>query len=144
MRFLFVYKIILLFFIIFNGTILGHGDVTPQLVDVSSLKPLGEEWTKRNPYTGNKSAIEIGKSAYNQNCARCHGLGAVSGGLAPDLRYLMHDAEGDEWYIYKVRNGAIRNGVTYMPKFAESDGGPLSQEALWTIRSWLETVYTEE
>ena len=37
-------------------------------------------------------AIKIGGSAYGQNCARCHGLGAVSGGIAPDLRLLPTDA----------------------------------------------------
>jgi hypothetical protein len=30
--------------------------------------------------------------------------------------------------------------MTYMPVFADTDGGPLSQEALWSIRAWLETV----
>lgn len=123
---------------------LAHGDVAPQPVDTEGLEELGEEWLERNPYVGNEKAIEIGSSAYNQNCARCHGLGAVSGGIAPDLRYLTHDDEGDEWYIYRVRNGAVRNGVTYMPKFADTDGGPISQEALWSIRAWLETIYTEE
>ncbi len=42
----------------------------------------------------------------------------------------------------RVRNGAIRNGITYMPAFAPPDG-PLSQEALWAIRAWLETKYDE-
>ena len=118
----------------------AHGDVTPQAVDTTGLDPLGEEWRARNPYTGNKIAIEIGKSAYNQNCARCHGLDAISGGISPDLRTLPADAEGDEWYVYRVRNGAVRNGVTYMPKFE----GIISQEGLWAIRAWLETKYVEE
>ncbi|MBP6491141.1 MAG: cytochrome c-550 PedF, partial [Thauera sp.] len=66
----------------------AHGDVTPQAVDTSSLKQLGEAWVTVNPYRGNKDAIRIGDSAFNQNCARCHGLGGVSGGIAPDLRLL--------------------------------------------------------
>ena len=123
--------------------VFAHGDVTPQPVDVTGLEPLGEEWHASNPYTGNEKAIEIGASAYNQNCARCHGLEAISGGIAPDLRALEPGEYGDEWYIERVRNGAIRNGITYMPKFAESDGGPLSQEALWAIRAYLETRYDE-
>ncbi|MGH8598533.1 MAG: cytochrome c-550 PedF [Gammaproteobacteria bacterium] len=117
----------------------AHGDVTPQPIDTSKLPPLGDEWQARNPYAGNQAAIDLGASAYNQNCARCHGLGAMSGGIAPDLRLLPADAEGDEWFIYRVRNGSIRNGITYMPKFALSDGGVLTQEALWAIRAWLET-----
>ncbi len=122
----------------------AHGDVTPQPVDITGLELLGEEWKERNPYVGNETAIAIGKSAYNQNCARCHGLGAVSGGISPDLRLLPHDAEGDAWYVSRVISGSVRNGVTYMPKFATISGGPLSQEALWAIRAWLETIFTEE
>ncbi|MEO0423309.1 MAG: cytochrome c-550 PedF [Pseudomonadota bacterium] len=117
----------------------GHGDVTPQPIDTTHLPQLGEEWLELNPFEGNADAIELGSSAYNQNCARCHGLGAVSGGIAPDLRELPSDAEGDEWFIYRARNGAIRNGITYMPKFE----GILSQEALWSIRAWLVTKAVE-
>lgn len=133
-----------LIYIFSISLVMAHGDVTPQPVDTTGLEPLGEEWLERNPYIGNELAIKIGASAYNQNCARCHGLGAVSGGIAPDLRLLPHDAEGDEWFIMRVRSGAVRNGITYMPIFAESDGGPISQEALWSIRAWLATIYTEE
>lgn len=118
----------------------AHGDVAPQAVDVSELPPLGEDWVEENPYRGNEKAIEIGSSAYNQNCARCHGLDAISGGIAPDLRYMTPDWEGDEWYVYRVREGAIRNGITYMPRMSDY----LSQEALWAIRAWLETKYVEE
>ena len=67
---------------------LGHGDVQPQPVDTTGLEPLGTEWKDANPYSGNAKAIEIGTSGYAQNCARCHGLQVISGGLAPDLRYL--------------------------------------------------------
>ena len=118
------------------GRVYGHGDVQPQPVDIGNLELLGDEWLETNPYVGNEEAITIGASAYNQNCARCHGLQAISGGIAPDLRELPNDAEGDEWYVMRVRSGAIRNGITYMPAFE----GILSQEALWAIRAWLLTV----
>lgn len=123
-----------------QGAAFAHGDVQPQAVDTTDLPQLCDDWLERNPYIENTRAIEIGASAYNQNCARCHGLDAKSGGIAPDLRHLPHDADGDEWYQYRVREGATRNGITYMPKFADSDGGPLTQEALWAIRAWLQTV----
>ena len=114
----------------------GHGDVAPQPVDVSELEALGEAWREENPYQHNDKVVAVGASAYNQNCARCHGLGAKSGGIAPDLRELPEDEEGDSWYIGRVRNGVVRNGVTYMPAFE----GILPQEAMWAIRSWVETV----
>ena len=118
----------------------AHGDVTPQAVDTSSLTQLGADWRIANPYRDNADAIRIGDSAFNQNCARCHGLGAVSGGIAPDLRYLERGDEMDEFFIGKVRNGVTRNGAVYMPPFE----GMLTQEAMWAIRAWLETVHEEQ
>src|SRR5215217_2235582 len=70
---------------------MAHGDVTPQAVDTSALPALGEEWRSENPFRTQAEAIKIGTSAYNQNCARCHGLEAISGGIAPDLRKLDNE-----------------------------------------------------
>lgn len=127
----------------------AHGDVTPQAVDVKELKPVGATWVGENPYRANAVAVRIGSSAYNQNCARCHGLEAISGGIAPDLRKLDNDcagladakkkamcvAEMDVYYTGKVRRGVSRNGAVYMPPFE----GILQQEAVWAIKSYLET-----
>lgn len=121
------------------GKAFAHGDAAPQPVDVSNLPALGEEWLESNPYRGHEEAIKVGRSAYTSNCARCHGLGAVSGGISPDLRELEEGDEGDEWFIYRIRTGATRNGITYMPAFE----GIFSQEAMWAIRSWVETVPTD-
>ena len=124
-----------------SGRILAHGDVTPQAVDVSTLKPLGEEWLNLNPYRGDAEAIKVGTSGYNQNCARCHGLEVISGGLTPDLRKLndreefFTDEEADEWFMTRVRGGAVVDGRVYMPPFE----GILSQEAMWAIRSYIDT-----
>ncbi len=118
----------------------GHGDVTPQAMDTEGLAKVDPE-AMVNPYRGNKAAIEIGKSGYNTNCARCHGLGAVSGGIAPDLRNLpAADDESDEYFIDTVKTGVVRNGNVYMPPFKEV----LSAEAIWAIRSWIETIPADE
>ncbi|WP_018411044.1 cytochrome c-550 PedF [Methyloversatilis thermotolerans] len=117
----------------------AHGDVVPQAVDVSTLKPLGSEWRHENPYRGDKEAIRIGSSAYNQNCARCHGLEVVSGGIAPDLRLLPIDAETDDYFINTVRRGRVRNGAVYMPPFEQV----LPQEAIWAIRAYIETRHED-
>ena len=74
---------------------LAHGDVTPQRVDTTGLDNLGAAWREANPYRGNPVALKIGASGFIQNCARCHGLQAVSGGMAPDLRYLDKAETGD-------------------------------------------------
>ena len=124
---------------------LGHGDVAPQPINTDALPEVGEEWLTENPYREEAAghevwlkAVEIGASGFNQNCARCHGLGGVSGGIAPDLRLLdINDDDTDEFFIGKVRNGVTRNGAVYMPPFE----GMLTQEAMWAIRAWLETVH---
>ncbi len=119
----------------------AHGDVAPQPIDISGLTLLDGEEHLENPYRETEefeTATKIGDRAYNQNCARCHGLGAVSGGIAPDLRYLI-PGEDDEYFMEKVKLGAVRNGVTYMPAFGEI----FSDEAIWAIRSWLDTVAEE-
>ncbi|SPF81701.1 cytochrome c-550 PedF [Pseudoprimorskyibacter insulae] len=125
-----------------STSVFAHGDVTPQPVNTDSLPEVGEEWLTENPYRAEAAgeevwlkAIEIGSSGYNQNCARCHGLGAVSGGLAPDLRYLEAEEYGDEWYVERFQFGMTQNGITKMPAFGEL----LGQKAAWAIRTYIET-----
>jgi cytochrome c-550 PedF len=129
---------------------LAHGDVTPQPVDTKTLPALGSEWRDENPYSGQEEAARIGKSAYAQNCARCHGLQAKSGGIAPDLRLLDRDCtdlksdekkkacyiETDKYFLVSIRHGKVRNDAIYMPPFE----GFLNQEAMWAIKTYLETL----
>lgn len=131
------------------GAAVAHGDVTPQAVDTTGLPTLGADWRSENPFRGQEAAIKIGSSAYNQNCARCHGLEAISGGIAPDLRKIDGECatlkddkrkascvkEIDEYFQNTVRRGRTRNGAVYMPPFE----GTLNQEAVWAIKSYLET-----
>lgn len=127
----------------------AHGDMVPQAVDTSKLPKLGAEWRAENPFRQNEDAVKVGTSAYNQNCARCHGLEAVSGGIAPDLRKLDNDCastrdaaakascvkENDEYFLNTVRHGRSRNGAVYMPPFE----GAFDQEAIWAIKAYLES-----
>jgi cytochrome c-550 PedF len=137
----------------FVSAAMAHGDVVPQAVDTHTLPQLGAKWLDANPYNekspARSEALRIGTSAYNQNCARCHGLEAISGGIAPDLRKLDNDCssardarrkaacvkEMDDYYSTSVRRGKVRNGAVYMPPFE----GILSQEAVWSIKAYLET-----
>jgi len=125
----------------------AHGDVAPQPVNTDALPDVGEEWLIESPYrVGNiteeewLAALEIGASGYNQNCARCHGLEVVSGGLAPDLRFLEAEEYGDEWYMERYIHGYTQNGVTRMPAF----GDLLGQKAGWAIRVYIETRPDDE
>jgi cytochrome c-550 PedF len=135
-----------------SAVAMAHGDVTPQSVDTHTLPQLGEKWRESNPFSegpAHEEALRIGTSAYNQNCARCHGLEAISGGISPDLRKLDSDCMGladaakkascfkemDEYFIGTVRRGRTRGGRVYMPPFE----GILTQEAIWSIRTFIET-----
>jgi len=135
-----------------TGAAMAHGDVVPHGVDTSTLPVLSEKWLPENPYSegpNHAEALRIGTSAYNQNCARCHGLEALSGGIAPDLRKLDRDCMGlgdeakkmacyketDEYFLGTVRRGRVRDGRVYMPHFE----GILNQEAMWSIKTYLET-----
>lgn len=137
---------------LWTGAAMSHGDVIPQSVDTKTLPQLGDKWRDANPYStgpANKEALRIGTSAYNQNCARCHGLEAISGGMSPDLRKLDSECMGmadeakksacfkemDDFFASTVRRGRARDGRVYMPPFE----GTLTQEAIWSIRTYLET-----
>jgi cytochrome c-550 PedF len=131
---------------------MAHGDVVPHSVDTSTLPQLGEKWLDNNPYStgdAHAEALRIGTSAFNQNCARCHGLEAISGGISPDLRKIDADCMslGDEskkqgcfqeisdYFVSTVRRGRARDGRVFMPPFE----GILTQEAMWAIKTYLET-----
>ncbi|MEM8572127.1 MAG: cytochrome c-550 PedF [Pseudomonadota bacterium] len=125
----------------------GHGDVAPQPVDTDALPDVGEEWLIENPYRAEAAgedvwltAVQIGASGYVQNCARCHGLEVVSGGLAPDLRFLEAEEYGDEWYMERFIHGYTQGGITRMPAFGEL----LGQKAAWAIRTYVETRPDDE
>ena len=131
------------------AAVYAHGNMTPQAVDTSTLPQLGAEWRTENPYRNNTEAIRVGSAAYTQNCARCHGLEAVSGGMAPDLRKLDNDCavladarkkdacaqEIDQYVLEPVRHGRSRNGAVYMPPFE----GVFTQEAIWAVKAYLES-----
>ena len=49
----------------------------------------------------------VGRGLYGENCVRCHGPGAVSSGLLPDLRYSSQD-------VYDNWNGIVLGGMRGM------------------------------
>ncbi|MEQ1577934.1 MAG: cytochrome c-550 PedF [Hyphomicrobium sp.] len=119
-----------------NSSVYAHGDGAPQSVDTTGLEPLGKEWRATNPYRGNAKAIEIGAKGYNSNCARCHGLDVKSGGMSPDLRALEVSDDADAWFLSRVINGAKRDDRVKMPPF----DGILNQEAMWAIRTYIDSM----
>ncbi|PZU07247.1 MAG: cytochrome c-550 PedF [Sphingomonas sp.] len=119
----------------------AQAEVAPQPVDTAALPdiaPGNDKWIIRNPYRDDPAvyatAKRIGERAYEQNCARCHGSGAVSEGIVPDLRHLDAGEAGDQWFITRYHHGLKRDGKVYMPPM----GDALGQKAGWAIRSWLD------
>lgn len=125
--------------------------IAPAL-DLSDLPPLGDVWLKNNPYRGNQTAVEIGKSAFNQSCARCHGVDAnPHGGMpAPDLRQVNRYCrriteiglkaacmtDNDQYFSKSVREGKKIVGVVHMPSWKPV----LSQEVIWAIQAFIESA----
>jgi cytochrome c-550 PedF len=117
----------------------SSGNQPPTPFETTGLNPTGPDWLKENPYRADAAqtevAIKVGEVGYGLNCARCHGLKAITGGMSPDLRYLEDGKFGDEWYMERTRNGYVHNGAVKMPKYE----GILSQEGMWAIRSYVES-----
>lgn len=118
-------------------------------VDGSRLPPLPTPLPDGNPYRGNAAVAEVGREIFNQACARCHGVDAVSRNLpAPDLtkldracRRILDPAvkrlclnDNDAYFLDSAQNGKVRVGVTHMPAWKDV----LSVPQLWAIRSFLE------
>ena len=126
-------------------------EVVKPLVDTTSLPASAKTWDEPNPLRSNKDAAVIGRSAFNQACAQCHGADANgSRSPAPDLRRMglgcrriqdealrtrcMGDA--DAFFVKSVRYGKQKFGIVHMPPWE----GVLSPEVVWSIRSFVETA----
>jgi cytochrome c-550 PedF len=144
-----------LFLVSMTVEALAHGDVTPHPVDTSSLKPLGTEWIQPNPYRGNEKAVSVGAVGYMHNCAGCHGLNAVSGGVAPDLLKLDNDCldmaskvqqasclnDTDTYFKDITLNGTkTGDGRSTMPAYESV----FTQEAVWAIKAYIDSRTIEE
>jgi cytochrome c-550 PedF len=134
---------------------IAHGDVTPHPVDTSSLKPVGKEWVLPNPYRGNAKAAAVGATGYLHNCAGCHGLNAITGGVAPDLLKMDQECLGmaskdqqasclkdaDEYFKDITLSGKKTTDGRYtMPAYV----GVFTQEAVWAIRAYIDARSVEE
>jgi cytochrome c-550 PedF len=135
--------------------VLAHGDVTPHPIDTSSLPPVGTEWVASNPYRGNEKAIAVGAVGYLHNCAGCHGLNAISGGVAPDLLLVTRDCLGmtakdkqaaclkdsDDYFKEITLNGKKTSDGRYvMPAYKTV----FTQEAVWALKAYTDARTGEE
>jgi quinohemoprotein ethanol dehydrogenase len=90
------------------------------------------------PTPGDAGEIERGASLFSEYCAACHGVGAVGGGVTPDLRFSAPEVRGN---FARIVNGGelVEKG---MPAFA----GQLAPRDLAAIslyladRAWAEPI----
>jgi mono/diheme cytochrome c family protein len=95
--------------------------------------------------------MAVGRMAFNQACARCHGAdGDGSRAPAPDLRRLSRHcgalnpgawrdrclADADAYFLKSVRFGKHKFGIEHMPAWE----GVLTAETVWSIRTFIENA----
>lgn len=90
-----------------------------------------------NPFEGREDLVEDGRGLFNQYCAHCHGPNAVQGERPRDLRRLKirYGQEAPQVYYRTVNQGRPDKG---MPVWK----GVLSDDVLWRIFTYLQTVQT--
>ncbi|MGL4436098.1 MAG: c-type cytochrome [Giesbergeria sp.] len=120
-------------------------------VDTSNLPLLAPGWAETNPLRGNALAVAVGREAFNQACARCHGENANgSRSPAPDLRRIgafckrvtddvlnrrcMSDA--DHFFVKSVRFGKQKFGIVHMPPWDST----LEPTLIWSLRTFVENA----
>lgn len=120
-------------------------------VDTSSLPALAPGWAETNPLRGHPKALDIGRVAFNQACASCHGQDADgSRSPAPDLRRIGRTcsrvkdpalkqrclSDADHFFVESVRYGKQKFGIIHMPHWE----GVLEPALVWSMRSFIEAT----
>ncbi len=90
-----------------------------------------------NPFEGRADVVNEGRTLFNQYCAHCHGTNAYQGERPRDLRRLQlrYGSEAPRIFYETTSNGRLDKG---MPVWKSV----LSEDVLWRIFTFLETVQT--
>lgn len=91
-----------------------------------------------NPFEGDGSRVEPGRSLFNQYCSHCHAPNAQTPERARDVRRLRlrYGDRMTEMFYKTVTEGRTDRG---MPSWK----GTLPDETLWTIYSFIQSVQKE-
>lgn len=138
-------------FSLFLAAVQADERTTRPRVDTSALPTLAPGWAEINPLRGNAQAVIVGREAFNQACARCHGQDANgSRSPAPDLRRIglfckrvKDDAlnrrcqsDADHFFVNSVRFGKQKFGVLHMPAWDST----LDPTLIWSLRTFVENA----
>jgi mono/diheme cytochrome c family protein len=94
--------------------------------------------TVANPLEGRSDVVDEGRGLFNQYCSHCHGPNAIQGERPRDLRRLKlrYGSEATKVYQEAMSRGRPDKG---MPVWKDV----LSDDVLWRIFTYLQTVQTE-
>ena len=122
-------------------TRIGRAALLAVVLLCAPIEPRAQNTTERpqNPYQGREEIVEEGRGLLNQYCAHCHGPNAVQGERPRDLRRLRIRYANDDIVVFwnTVHSGRVEKG---MPVWA----GVLSDDALWRIFTFLQSIQTEQ
>lgn len=91
-----------------------------------------------NPFAGRADMADEGHGLFNQYCSHCHGPNAIQGERPRDLRRLKirYGDKAPEIFLTTISTGRPDKG---MPIWK----GVLSDDVLWRIYTYLESVQTK-
>ena len=91
--------------------------------------PMPEALPTPPPMTASADTVDQGELLYHQNCSVCHGGGAVSSGVLPDLRYMSEQT-------HQIFQGIVLGGA-YKEKGMVSFSHVLDSEGAAAIHAYL-------
>lgn len=112
---------------------------------INRQSPPAEYANAANPFEGSQDAVTAGKTAYETNCAACHGAeakgdGAAGSSLNPKPANLQKTAKETtpQYMHWAISVGGAASGLSAtMPGFK----GVLSEDDIWRIATYLESTY---
>jgi mono/diheme cytochrome c family protein len=105
----------------------------------SASRALADETPEINPMSGDKKAIQEGRSWFRNVCSPCHGGradGAGERGSAADLRVFN---KGFRRFVNTVKHGKDSGRIMTMPAW----GGVLDEKTIFQVGAYLETLAHE-
>ncbi len=71
---------------------------------------------------GSEDQIAAGAAHYTRICSVCHGVGAISGGVLPDLRHSVYTGDAVAWRSVVIEGALSERGmIAFAPIFSEQD-----------------------
>ena len=72
--------------------------------------------------TAAPQTVAAGAAAFGAYCSNCHGAGAISLGILPDLRYSQAIQSAEAWRFVVLEGGLEQNGMASFAPVLDKDG----------------------